>query len=103
MKLAEIFIPINDNNGNPFPSLHYKTIEKDLVDQFGGVTAFSRAPAKGQWKEDDNQPASKDDIIIFEVMMNDPDKGWWKNYQSYLKEVFQQDEILIRFSDVEIL
>lgn len=103
MKLAEIFIPLNDNNGTDFPASLYQRIEKELTDQFGGVTAFSRAPAKGRWKEDDTGTVAKDDIVIFEVMTDIIDLTWWKNYQTELKKIFDQDEILIRFSDVEML
>lgn len=103
MKLAEIFLPLNDNNGKLFPAYIYERISKELTENFGGVTAFSRAPAKGRWKDDSNDTASKDDIIIFEVMADVIDNVWWKNYQANLKEIFKQDEILIRFSEIEIL
>lgn len=102
MRLAEIFLPLSDNTGKKFSGDLYHRLSKELTEKFGGVTSFSRAPAQGRWK-DDNASTAEDDIIIFEVMTDLIDQLWWKNFQANLKELFKQDEILIRFTDVEIL
>jgi hypothetical protein len=47
MHLIEIFLPLNANDGTPQPVELFRHAREQLADQFGGVTAFSRNPARG--------------------------------------------------------
>lgn len=47
MYLVEIFLPKRDNEGREFPSGQFSRVRQELVERFGGVTAFTREPAEG--------------------------------------------------------
>jgi thioredoxin reductase (NADPH) len=47
--LVQILLPAADNAGQPFPAGHYHAIRTKLTRMFGGLTAYTRAPAEGFW------------------------------------------------------
>jgi hypothetical protein len=98
MHVIEIFLPLYDNEGRRLGRELYARVRKELVERFGGLTAFSRSPAEGLWVEDGKE--SRDDIVIFEVMTDELDRGWWSQYRRQLEQRFSQDVILIRASEV---
>lgn len=102
MHLVEIFLPLNTNDGTPQPVELLRHVREHLTDQFGGVTAFTRNPAKGISLQQGNE-RSEDDIIIYEVMVEVVDRLWWQSYKRDLEERFQQDEILIRATAVNLI
>jgi hypothetical protein len=102
MHLIEILLPLTDNEGKPFAEDLYARVRDELVEHFGGVTAFSRAPAEGLWKQGEGKP-ERDRIVIFEVMADWLDRGWWRGYRTELEQRFRQDEILVRAAEVELL
>lgn len=102
MRLLQIFLPVRDNKTKPFPNGHYTRLRKTLTHKFGGLTAYTRAPAEGLWKDDQNS-AQRDDMVIFEVMAAAVDKPWWKKFNKELQQTFAQDEIIIRVQKVKIL
>ena len=95
MFVIEIFLPLKDNGGAPFPQAVFTEIRSNLANHFGGVTAFMRSPAVGVWKDDDGV-ARHDDIVVFEVMAEQVDDAWWRDYRQRLERTFRQDEVLIR-------
>jgi hypothetical protein len=70
-----------------------------LTERFGGVTVFNRATATGESREGGS--VVRDEIIVFEVMMDEVDRGWWKQYRENLESVFDQDEIVVRSVAIE--
>jgi hypothetical protein len=102
MYIIEIFLPLHDNVGTAFPSSVFTQIRLELANRFGGVTAFVRSPAVGIWKDDEGI-ARRDDIVVFEVMADDVDEGWWTSYRRRLEEAFRQDEVLIRATSAQRL
>lgn len=102
MHLIQIFLPLHDNGGKGFPSSHYLNIREEMTRRFGGLTAFTRAPAEGLWKDETNRLA-KDDIVIFEVMIPELDETWWRAYKQSLERLFAQDEIVIRVQSIALL
>jgi hypothetical protein len=101
MHLIQILLPLRDNEGAAFDSGPYEEVRKELTDRFGGVTAFSRAPAEGLWK--DGGTTRGDDIVVLEVMTDAVDDVWWCNYRKALETRFRQDEIVIRAQQIQIL
>ena len=101
MYLIEIFLPLNDNDGRPFPKTVFIALRQELTERFGGVTTFNRAPASGTNKSDED--VQKDDIIIMEVMTETLDRPWWSSLRKRIEAKLRQDEILIRASDIEKL
>jgi hypothetical protein len=101
MHMIEILLPLYDNDGNHFAAEDYAGVREELVAHFGGLTAFTRSPAEGLWVEDGER--SRDDIIVFEVMADWLDRGWWRSYRGQLEARFRQDVIVVRAREVELL
>ncbi len=101
MYLIEIFLPLYDNEGRAFAREDFDRVRHELTDRFGGVTAFSRAPAEGVWKEGGEE--TRDQIVIFEVMADRLDREWWAKFRARLEQQFRQDELLVRVTTVERL
>ena len=45
----------------------------------------------------------RDDVVLFEVMVDALERDWWRTYRRELETRFEQDEILVRTSAVERL
>ncbi len=50
MYLVEILLPLRDDEGHPFAARTYDALRDELSERYGGVTAFTRAPAEGETK-----------------------------------------------------
>ncbi len=61
MHLVEIFLPLADNDGKRFPQSTFHSVAHALTERFGGVTAYTRAPASGIWKT--SQPEKQQDCF----------------------------------------
>ena len=102
MHLIQILLPLADNEGRRFSSTDYGRVRAELTNRFGGLTAFSRAPAEGLWKDEDARTA-QDDIVVFEVMAADLDRDWWRRYRADLERRFRQDSLVIRAQPIDVL
>ncbi|MEJ5991793.1 hypothetical protein WG902_17440 [Ramlibacter sp. PS3R-8] len=102
MHLIQLLLPLYDRAGQPFPPGLYDRVRKELVARFGGLTTYSRAPAKGLWKEDGDS-VRRDDIVVYEVMTDAVDRAWWATWRKQLESEFQQDELVIRAQAIEQL
>ena len=51
MHLIQILLPLYDNQGNELPQMEFRRVSSELSHRFGGLTAFTRAPAEGVWRE----------------------------------------------------
>ena len=108
MHLVQLLLPIYDNEGRPFPASHYASVRATLTERFGGMTAYTRAPAEGVWREEGAtgeaaEPPARDDIIVYEVMVDPLDGGWWSAYRAELERRFDQDELVVRAHRIERL
>ena len=101
MHLVQLLLPIYDNDGAPLPRELHATVRQELVDRFGGLTAYARAPATGLWAE--GGEVDKDDIVVYEVMADVLDRGWWADYRTALEKRFAQDELIVRAMETERL
>lgn len=102
MKLLQILLPVYDNEGRAYPKAVFDQVRAELASAFGGVTAFQRAPAVGLW-EDQSGQVQRDDIVLFEVVLDALDRAWWRTYRRELEQRFAQEAILIRATEVEML
>ena len=100
--LVQLLIPLRDNDGNPFPASHYAALREELASRFGGVTAYTRAPAEGTWSAGDDSRA-RDDIVVYEVMVDRLDRAAWMAYRRMLEARFAQDELVVRAQRIERL
>ena len=94
MHLIHILLPLRDNNKQKFPAQYFEKVRDDLTERFGGITAFTRSPAVGLWKEAD-EDIRRDDVVIFEVITEKLEVDWWTEYRKRLQDQFRQDELLI--------
>ena len=95
MYLVQILLPVYDNDGHAFDAHEYVQLRAELADRFGGVTAYTRAPARGVWKDDAGE-TTRDDIVIFEVMTESLDRDWWTSFRKNLEKRFRQDNVIVR-------
>lgn len=101
MYLIELLLPLTDNEGRRFPATFYAAVNDHLVEKFGGVTAFTRTPASGS--NEINGQTEHDEIVIFEVMVQDLEADWWKAYRQELETLFQQRQLVLRSHEVRLL
>jgi hypothetical protein len=101
MHLIEVLLPLADNQGRKFSDETLRSIQGELSDKFGGLTAHSRAPAKGVWVQ--GRQKQQDDIVLVEVMANDLDAHWWQGFRRRVETLLRQDEIVIRAHEMRKL
>jgi hypothetical protein len=102
MHSIQILLPLYNNEGEAIDKNVFIKIRKGLTEKFGGITVYTRAPAIGFWKENESNTV-KDEIIIYEIMAGDLDTAWWQSYRSSLEELFEQDKIIIRAWEIQLL
>jgi hypothetical protein len=102
MHLIELLLPLYDNTGAALPRDRFLAVRAELTERFGGLTAFTRAPAEGLWK-DDGERTQRDDIVIYEVMVESIDREWWGGYRTRLEKQFRQERIIIRATRTDLL
>ena len=102
MFLLQLFLPVYDRAGRPFPKPMFDAVRAELAQRHGGVTAYLRSPAVGLW-EDEGGAIERDDVLLFEVMVEAIDRPWWAGFRRELERRFAQDEILLRYSATERL
>ena len=100
--LVQLLLPLYDNDGNGFPRAQFEQVARELTARFGGLTAYTRAPAEGRWR-DGGDGTTRDEIIVYEVMTYPLDPGWWRDYREDLERRFSQDRIVIRAQSVTML
>jgi hypothetical protein len=92
--LVQILLPVYDKASQRFPTDHFNEVRAKLTDTFGGLTAYTRAPAEGFW--DSGSKVRRDDIVVLEVMVDSLDRTWWRDYRLELEQLFRQDQIVVR-------
>jgi hypothetical protein len=101
MHLIQILLPLADNEGAAFPDDLFAAVQRELTERFGGVTAFTRAPAEGVWRHAGTR--LHDDIVIVEVMAEALDRDWWRAFRLSLEKTFRQERLVIRSQATEML
>ena len=102
LQVVEILLPLQDKDGSLLPEERFRTLRDMLTERFGGLTAFTRAPADGIWK-DRKDRVRRDNIIVFEVMAPNIDKAWWRQLRRELERSFRQEQIVIRSHAIQRL
>lgn len=95
MHLFQILLPRADNDGKPFAREEFDRVKEDLASKFDGVTAYLQAPAEGLWHQ--GGQGGGDDIVIFEVMVQQIDLADWRDRRTELERRFRQDMVIIRY------
>lgn len=98
---VEIFVPLYRSDGGPVEGRYLAELERELAEGFGGVTAFTRAPARGRWS--DGEAVQTDEVVILEVLVEALDRAWWRRLRARLEHDLDQEEVLIRAHPIERL
>jgi len=98
--LVQVLLPTHRRNGTPVASEEFARVRVELTERFGGVTAYSRSPATGLWKRDD-EGIERDQVIMIEVVVDVFDREWWAHYREQLETRFGQEEVLARALGME--
>jgi hypothetical protein len=102
MYLVQILLPLYTNERQLFPDEVFVSVRETLTERFGGVTAYQRSPALGHWKQTD-VVIVRDDIVVFEVMLEKLDLSWWAGYREQLRQTFEQEKLIVRALPFELL
>lgn len=101
MYLIQILLPLSDNQRHPFPRDHFDKVAVDMTTRFGGVTAYTRAPAEGRWFQQGH--TAPEEMVVIEVMTDALDAPWWAAYRADLEVTFRQERIIVRALAVTLL
>jgi hypothetical protein len=101
MFVIQILLPLSDNQGRRFPEATLQAIHQELTSRFGGLTAFTRAPAEGVWAHDGQH--AKDDIVVVEVMTGELDRAWWGAFRQRVERELAQARLIVRAQPTEML
>lgn len=101
--LFEIFLPLKNDKGKPFPKRHFDSLREMLVEKFGGVTLYHRSPVTGVWDNPKTTKKEKDELIIYEVMAASGNEAFWEQLKQDLENKFKQVKIIIRSSSMNII
>lgn len=102
MHLLQILLPLYDNQGHAIAREHFQQVRAELTQRFGGLTVYSRSPAEGLWKEDAEQ-TTHDDLLLFEIMVDEIDRRWWQEYRESLESRFRQEKVVVRAQEITLL
>jgi hypothetical protein len=94
--LIEILIPVRHDTTTALSQ-----VRDELTKAFGGLTMHANAPAEGLWEKDDD--ICRDRIVVAEVMVENLDAQWWATYRRRLEALLQQEEIVIRATEIRRL
>ena len=103
MHLIQLLLPLYDNDGQPQPRQLFIAVRDQLIERFGGLTAYNRAPADGLWQEGKGGDTMRDDLVIYEVMAQELDARWWQAYRADLEQRFRQEKLIVRAQGIMLL
>jgi hypothetical protein len=95
MHLVQLLLPLFRNDGRRVEPELFADVRRELIARFGGMTAYARSPAKGIWEPDAGR-VERDDIVVYEVMVDDLDEEWWRAYREALERRFEQQSLVVR-------
>ena len=95
MYLFQILLPVYGNDGRRIARATFDSAAEDLAHDFGGLTAYVRAPARGLWRQRGGR-LQRDDIVVYEVMAKALQRREWRARRSRLQKLFRQKQIVVR-------
>jgi hypothetical protein len=99
--LVQLLVP---TEGDRADARRHERVRAELLARFGGVTAYSRAPAAGLWTAGaTRRRVVRDDIVVYEVLTSRLDIGWWRDYRRRLCRRFDQAELVVHAHPVTLI
>ena len=102
MVLIQMLLPTRSAAGAAFADELLRQTREELIERFGGLTAYTRSPATGVWTSPRGD-VEVDKVVMIEVLSERFEKDWWRSYAETLKQRFEQETIHIRANDVDVL
>lgn len=102
MYLVQVLLPLYDNASRRIPRRTFEETAEVLTRRFGGLTAYTRAPVEGRWRQRGRR-VRHDDLVIYEVMAGRLDRAWWRRERARLEKAFGQEVVVIRAQRVTVL
>ena len=104
IRSIDIYVPLDYNDGRPIPESKYVSLQRELLDRFGGVTSVQRQfPLQGVWQS--GSDVYHDRVVVFSVM--DFREGtaleclrYLERLKARLKKNFDQLDILITVAEL---
>jgi hypothetical protein len=93
--LIQVLLPRVRTNNEPIDDSLFAETRRELIDEFGGITAYTRAPAQGAWTSPDGR-VERDDVVMVEVVTDAFDREWWRAFAATLESRFAQESIHVR-------
>ena len=100
--LVQILLPTQTRTGAAVAPEQFARVRVELTERFGGVTAYSRSPATGLWKNE-AEAIERDQVIMVEVVVEELDRAWWAAYRERLEDRFDQEEVHARALAMDLL
>jgi hypothetical protein len=100
----EIYLSLDYNDGQPIPESKYLSLQRELLNRFGGVKSVQRQfPLRGIWRS--GTTVFRDRVGVFTVMdFRDETETQLHRYlfrlKSRLKRRFEQLEVLITVAEL---
>jgi hypothetical protein len=92
--LYELYLPLTYNNGRQIEAEKFDLTRRELVDRFDGLTSTPPGfPLQGWWRAAGT--VVRDNIVIWTVLTQGDENGFFRNYKEVLKQRLDQKEILI--------
>ena len=102
MVLIQLLLPVSVSPSGAEEDDRVRVTHRELVDAFGGVTAYLRTPAQGVWTAPDGA-RERDSVVMVEIVTERFDRAWWSEYAGSLARRYQQEEMHVRAMDVDVL
>jgi len=102
MYLVQLLLPLLDGEGRPFARALFDELAEELTQRFGGLTAYTRAPATGIWEEQPGHTV-RDQVVVYEVMTDQLETAWWAAFRRQLEVRFAQEELVVRAQEIRRL
>lgn len=101
--LVQLLLPTHTRSGAAVASEQFARVRVELTERFGGVTAYTRSPATGLWKREEDDAIERDQVIMVEVVVEDLDRAWWTAYREQLELRFDQEEVHARALPMDLI
>jgi hypothetical protein len=102
MVLIQLLLPTGGAHAPDNFRIAHDQARAELAEQFTGLTAYVRSPAKGLWTSARGR-TEEDDVVMVEVVTNTLDRDWWRAYTVTLRKRFGQEAIHVRAIAIEML
>jgi hypothetical protein len=102
MVLIQALLPVSASRSDAETDERVRRTRRELVEAFGGITAYLQTPAQGVWTSPDGQ-RERDAVVMVEIVTERFDRTWWQQYAAKLAARFQQEAIHVRAVTVDIL